>query len=94
MFLVVSLSDVHFGFEHIIFSPKFYLRARKIGRLERNFSIPAQDSFIEETREREEIGKYIDKYVTFHEYFDINLVVLGSIKIVSFITGLVHQVSL
>lgn len=36
-----------------------------------------QYSFIGETREREEISKYIDKYVTFLESFDINLVILS-----------------
>ena len=39
MFLVVSQLDVHFSFEHQ-FLEKLKLRARKIGRLERNLSTP------------------------------------------------------
>ena len=41
MFLVVSRSDVHFGFDQPFFLGKKIIW-RKIGRLERNLSTPAE----------------------------------------------------
>ena len=44
MFIVVSRSDVHFGFEQLFFAcpigPAILLARRKIGRLERNLFTP------------------------------------------------------
>ena len=48
MFLVVSRSDLQFGFEHLFFlrSRSVKWRARKIGRLERNLSTPAKGHLV------------------------------------------------
>ena len=47
MFLVVSWSDAHFSFGRLLFAcpigAQFYLRARKIGRVEENLSSPVYE---------------------------------------------------